>query len=115
MSNAHVVAGANSVTVDTDGKSYDAQVVTYDPDDDISILDVPELPAPALTSPRRGAATGTDALVMGYPGGGTSRPPRPGSGRPSSSTAPTSTATRPSPARSIRSGALCGKETPVAR
>lgn len=71
MSNAHVVAGANSVTVlDTDGKSYDANVVTYDPDNDISILDVPGLPAPALTFAPGPAATGTDALVMGYPGGG---------------------------------------------
>ena len=71
MSNAHVVAGANSVTVlDTDGKSYDANVVTYDPDNDISILDVPGLPAPALSFAPGPAASGTDALVMGYPGGG---------------------------------------------
>lgn len=68
MSNAHVVAGSNSVTVqDTDGTSYDATVVSYDPRVDISILDVPGLPAPPLAFATAPAATGTDALVMGFP------------------------------------------------
>src|SRR6201991_2419560 len=40
MSNAHVVAGAETVTVETDGQTFDATVVSYDPDADISILDV---------------------------------------------------------------------------
>jgi len=44
MSNAHVVAGADSVTVEADGQPYDASVVSYDPEADISILDVPNLP-----------------------------------------------------------------------
>jgi S1-C subfamily serine protease len=71
MSNAHVVAGANSVTVQSvDGTDYDANVVSYDPDDDISILDVPNLPAAPLAFAGGQASTGTDALVMGYPGGG---------------------------------------------
>jgi S1-C subfamily serine protease len=71
MSNAHVVAGSNSVTVqDVDGKSYDANVVSYDPDIDISILDVPGLPAPPLAFANAPASTGSDALVLGYPGGG---------------------------------------------
>ena len=68
MSNAHVVAGSNSVTVqDTDGNSYDATVVSYDPAVDIAILDVPGLPAPPLAFANAPAATGTDALVMGFP------------------------------------------------
>jgi S1-C subfamily serine protease len=72
MSNAHVVAGSNAVTVqDVDGKTYDANVVSYDPEIDISILDVPGLPAPPLAFANAQAATGSDALVMGYPGGGT--------------------------------------------
>jgi S1-C subfamily serine protease len=71
MSNAHVVAGANSVTVqDTDGNSYDATVVSYNPAVDIAILDVPGLPAPPLAFANAPAATGTDALVMGFPDAG---------------------------------------------
>ena len=48
MSNAHVVAGSDSVTVETEGKKYDATVVSYDPNADISILDVPNLPQQPL-------------------------------------------------------------------
>lgn len=70
MSNAHVVAGADSVTVDAEGKTYDASVVSYDPNADISILDVPGLPTAPLTFAEHPATQGTDAVVMGYPGGG---------------------------------------------
>src|SRR4029079_7434782 len=70
MSNAHVVAGSDSVTVEADGQTYDAGVVSYDPQEDISILDVPDLPAAPLTFDDAPAATGTDGIVMGYPGGG---------------------------------------------
>jgi S1-C subfamily serine protease len=70
MSNAHVVAGSNSVTVEVDGQTYDAGVVSYDPDADISILDVPDLPSAPLPFREDPAPTGTDAVVMGYPGGG---------------------------------------------
>ncbi|OPE53081.1 SAM-dependent methyltransferase, partial [Mycolicibacterium diernhoferi] len=41
MSNAHVVAGAETVTVEVNGESYEASVVSYDPNQDISILAVP--------------------------------------------------------------------------
>src|ERR1700722_1486969 len=70
MSNAHVVAGADSVTVEADGQPYDASVVSYDPEADISILDVPNLPSQPLAFSQGSAPTGTDAVVMGYPGGG---------------------------------------------
>jgi len=70
MSNAHVVAGSESVTVEVDGQTYDASVVSYDPGADISILDVPDLPSPPLQFDMQEARTGTDAVVMGYPGGG---------------------------------------------
>jgi S1-C subfamily serine protease len=45
MSNAHVVAGSQSVTVESNGSEHKASVVSYDPDADVSILDVPDLPA----------------------------------------------------------------------
>lgn len=70
MSNAHVVAGSDTVTVESDGKEYDATVVSYDPNADISILAVPELPAEPLPFNDERAEPGTDAIVLGYPGGG---------------------------------------------
>ena len=49
------------MTVEADGQTYDATVVSYDPDADISILDVPGLPCGAAAvrrrSPRRPAPT----------------------------------------------------------
>lgn len=70
MSNAHVVAGSDSVTVIADGQEYDATVVSYDPNEDISILDVPNLPQRPLVFAEQPAKSGTDAVVLGYPGGG---------------------------------------------
>ena len=70
MSNAHVVAGSDTVTIEADDQTYDASVVSYDPEADISILDVPNLPSAPLEFVQTAAPTGTDAIVMGYPGGG---------------------------------------------
>lgn len=70
MSNAHVVAGSDSVTVEVDGQTYEADVVSYDPDADISILDVGDLPSAPLQFADAEAPAGTDGIVMGYPGGG---------------------------------------------
>ncbi len=70
MSNAHVVAGSDSVTVEAEGKKYDATVISYDPSADISILDVPNLPQQPLIFADQPAKSGTDAVVLGYPGGG---------------------------------------------
>jgi S1-C subfamily serine protease len=70
MSNAHVVAGADNVTVEAEGKTYSATVVSYDPNADISILDVPNLPQQPLVFADQPARSGTDAVVLGYPGGG---------------------------------------------
>jgi S1-C subfamily serine protease len=70
MTNAHVVAGANSVTVEASGNPYDATVVSYDPTVDIAILAVPNLPAGPLAFANAPVTSGTEAVVMGYPGGG---------------------------------------------
>lgn len=70
MSNAHVVAGSDTVTVEVDGQEYPAGVVSYDPNADISILDVPNLPSVPLQFVDALAQTGTDGIVLGYPGGG---------------------------------------------
>jgi S1-C subfamily serine protease len=70
MTNAHVVAGANTVTVEASGNPFDATVVSYDPTVDIAILSVPNLPPGPLAFAPAAATSGTDAVVMGYPGGG---------------------------------------------
>lgn len=70
MTNAHVVAGASTVTVAVNGNPLDATVVSYDPGVDIAILSVPNLTAQPLAFADDVAKTGTDALVLGYPGGG---------------------------------------------
>ncbi|MDT5011157.1 MAG: hypothetical protein QOH57_2774 [Mycobacterium sp.] len=70
MSNAHVVAGADTISVDVGDTTFDAHVVSYDPNADISILDVPNLPAQPLTFADAPVKSGDDAIVLGYPGGG---------------------------------------------
>ncbi|WP_083409414.1 MarP family serine protease [Mycolicibacterium rutilum] len=70
MSAAHAVAGADTVNVAVGDEQRAATVVVFDPDMDIAVLDVPELAAPPLGLADKPADTGTDALVLGYPGGG---------------------------------------------
>ena len=95
MSNAHVVAGSDSVTVEVDGQTYDAGVVSYDPEADISILDVPDLPSRAPVVRRGRRADRHRRHRDGLPRRRRlRRHARRASARPSSSTAPTSTAPR---------------------
>lgn len=67
LTNAHVVAGTNEVAVETEDGVLDAHVVSYDPETDAAVLDVPGLDAPPLPLAPEPAATGTNALVIGYP------------------------------------------------
>jgi S1-C subfamily serine protease len=69
MTNAHVVAGAETFSVEVGDKTYEAQVISFDPKLDISILNVPDLSALPLPLAEYTAGTGTDALVLGYPAG----------------------------------------------
>lgn len=70
MTNAHVVAGTDMVRVQSQDRTYQASVIVYNPDLDIAILAVEDLPAPALAFASRVAHTGEDAIILGYPGGG---------------------------------------------
>lgn len=70
MTNAHVVAGSNSVQIYASGNPLDATVISYDPAVDIAILSVPNLPPPPLTFAQAEAKTGESVVVLGYPGGG---------------------------------------------
>ncbi|WP_405737784.1 MarP family serine protease [Streptomyces sp. NBC_00028] len=68
MTNAHVVAGIDrpSVRIGGVGRSYEAQVVLFDPDKDVAVLYVPGLRAPVLKFDDR-ASRGDSAVVAGYP------------------------------------------------
>jgi S1-C subfamily serine protease len=70
MTNAHVVAGSNSVQVYASGNPFEASVVSYDPSVDIAILAVPNLPPPPLAFAQTEAKSGASVVVLGYPGGG---------------------------------------------
>lgn len=71
MTNAHVVAGTDTVTVHTvGGRTLDASVVWFNSRNDVAVLDVPGLRAPALKFASDPAATGDDAIALGYPENG---------------------------------------------
>ncbi|HYZ08971.1 MAG TPA: MarP family serine protease [Pseudonocardiaceae bacterium] len=67
LTNAHVVAGTESVAVETADGELDAEVVAYDPATDVAVLEVPELDAPVLPLLLEDAPSGLDVLVLGYP------------------------------------------------
>ena len=68
--NAHVVSAMTAPTVrSSDGESYEAVVVAFDPQVDVAVLYVPGLPMRAIPT-KAGAGAGTPAAVAGYPGGG---------------------------------------------
>lgn len=70
MTNSHVVAGANDITViDTTG-SYTAEVVYFDPRVDIAILKTPKLSAKALSISANEYQRGQEATILGFPSGG---------------------------------------------
>jgi len=70
VTNAHVIAGATQIVVQTSQASFDAVPVLVDLELDIAVLHAPGLDAPSLQftteEPQRGAIGAT----FGYPGGG---------------------------------------------
>jgi S1-C subfamily serine protease len=67
LTNAHVVAGTDAVSVESGGRDLTARVVFYDPERDVAVLDVPGLNAKPLTFADQVAATNDNAVVLGYP------------------------------------------------
>jgi S1-C subfamily serine protease len=67
MTNAHVVAGTNKVSVVLNGNQKTARVVAYDPNRDLAVLYVPGLSAPVMNFAPRKADSGSDAVVIGFP------------------------------------------------
>ena len=66
MTNAHVVAGVTDPEIKDGNRTLDAEVVYYNPDLDVAILDVPELDAPAIRFDFNGKEKQQGA-VLGYP------------------------------------------------
>jgi S1-C subfamily serine protease len=67
LTNAHVVAGSESVQIEANGRRRDAKVVLFDPGRDIAVLYVPNLGIAPLTLSPVPAKSGQDAIVLGYP------------------------------------------------
>jgi S1-C subfamily serine protease len=70
MTNAHVVAGVDQPNVQIGDTEYAGRVVYYDPDVDVAVIDVPDLPAPALDFATAPVRSGTSAALLGYPENG---------------------------------------------
>lgn len=69
VTNAHVVSGTGNHQVETpDGVTFSAKVVYFDPDRDVALLYVQDFARAALDLGP--AERGTQAAVIGYPGGG---------------------------------------------
>jgi S1-C subfamily serine protease len=68
MTNAHVVAGTRGpVAIDVGSTHKSGQVVFYDPELDLAVIDVPGLSASALSWASSAAESGDDSVVVGYP------------------------------------------------
>jgi S1-C subfamily serine protease len=67
VTNAHVVAGESDTTVQTGGgRQLDAQAILFDVHNDVAVLRVTGLGAPALTGRPR-APAGEPVAILGYP------------------------------------------------
>ncbi|HWD68754.1 MAG TPA: MarP family serine protease [Solirubrobacteraceae bacterium] len=69
VTNAHVVAGESSTTVQLRGigRHLVAHVLVFDPHNDIAVLRVPGLSAPALQLELTTPAVGESAAILGFP------------------------------------------------
>jgi S1-C subfamily serine protease len=69
VTNAHVVAGDSSVTIQQ-AAPLSAMVVAFDPNLDLALMRVPGLQAAPLTLEEHRQSRGDDGAVLGYPEGG---------------------------------------------
>jgi S1-C subfamily serine protease len=69
VTNAHVVAGGDGVTVhELGGAELSGEVVLFDPNADVAVLHVAGLSAPALEFDTATQERGTGGATLGYPG-----------------------------------------------
>ena len=70
VTNAHVVAGQDDTKVEANGgEGLDATAIAFDPRNDVAVLEVQGLGAPALGR-RTGARVGAPVAILGYPENG---------------------------------------------
>ncbi len=70
LTNAHVVAGVKNLqVVREDGKSVDGQVIYFDPDMDLAVVDAPGIDVRPLAF-SGSASRGDNVVVIGYPENG---------------------------------------------
>ncbi len=67
LTNAHVVAGTNEVSVEQGNATLPATVVVYDPNRDLAVLDVPGLDRPSLKFSAVPGKAPDSAAPAGYP------------------------------------------------
>jgi S1-C subfamily serine protease len=70
VTNAHVIAGIPHPVVEDLHGTHPTTVVSFDPNYDLALLRVSGLTEPSLTLDPVNASRGTEAAVLGYPGGG---------------------------------------------
>ncbi len=70
VTNAHVIAGIPNPIVEDGIGSHATTVVSFDPSYDLAVLRVNDLSEPALSLDASSVPRGTEAAVLGYPGGG---------------------------------------------
>ena len=70
VTNAHVVAGGSSISVALEGSTERATLVLFDARQDIAVLRVASMSAPALRLAESPPERGTPAAALGHPGGG---------------------------------------------
>jgi len=69
VTNAHVVAGGDAVTVRDQTGTYQAVVVHFDPSIDLAVLSAPETAAPPIAFVGPPAERETAGATLGFPGG----------------------------------------------
>jgi S1-C subfamily serine protease len=70
LTNAHVVAGGETMSVEQGSESFEASLILYDPDQDVALLRVPSATRPALRLASVAPERGTRAAALGHPSGG---------------------------------------------
>lgn len=70
MTNAHVVAGVETVRLEGINGTFDSQVVYFDPEEDVAILRTWDLPLPELQWAPEPLNVGDNAVVIGFPESG---------------------------------------------
>jgi S1-C subfamily serine protease len=69
VTNAHVVAGSNQPSITTISGSYRAEVIHFDPDNDIAVLYVPDADIQPLNLVNNVLPRGTTGATLGFPRG----------------------------------------------